>query len=367
MSLLNHVGRRGIVLLLVTVVLLGVVPGVAAAEEQVGGSVIVDENETVSEDLTAIGGSITVRGTVEGDVQAIGGDVVIEDGAEVTGAVEATAGSVRIDGNVGGNVTVAGGSVSVGQPGSIGGAFQASTGSVVVAGSVEGDAKLGAGSITLAPTATFGGDVEYDVGDDGEFTNDGADVAGEIIENPDLEAGGDLFDFNIPEFSGPIFGVYGFLVNLVAGGLLLLVVPETSRRIGETVTEKPLRTGAIGLAALIGVPIVFTLLAISIVGIPIAFAGLMAYGLAIWLAGVYARYAIGEWVLSYTDTDSRWAALGVGLVLVAVLVRIPFVGWVVDLVVPLLGLGAIAVLAYRFVSQQRGSEPSEPAGERAVP
>jgi cytoskeletal protein CcmA (bactofilin family) len=367
MSRLHHAGRRGIVLLLVAVVLLGTVSGVAAAEERVSGSVTVGENETVSEDLTAIGGSIAVRGTVDGDIQAIGGDVVIEEGAEVTGDIQATAGSVRIDGNVTGNVNASGGYLSVGQSGAIGGTLNASTGSMVIAGSVDGDATLGAESITLAPTATFGGNVEYGVGDEGEFTNNGADVAGDVTENPDLEViGGLSFDFGIPTFSAPLLGVFGFISNLVIGGLLLLIMPKTSGRIADSVSESPLVTGLIGFGAFVGVPIALGLIAITIIGIPITLGGLATYGIAIWLAGIYGRYAIGELVLSYTDVDSRWAALGVGVVLVAVLVRIPIPiapGLIELLVVPLLGLGAIATLAYRFVSDQHGSEPTEPADQ----
>ena len=90
MSRIPQVGRRGIVLLIAAIILVGIVPGVAAAEQRTGGSVTVGENETVSEDLTAVGGSVSIRGTVEGDVQTIAGSVVIEDGAEVTGDVAAT-------------------------------------------------------------------------------------------------------------------------------------------------------------------------------------------------------------------------------------------------------------------------------------
>jgi cytoskeletal protein CcmA (bactofilin family) len=367
MSRLDHVGRRGIVLLLVAVVLLGVVPGVAAAEERVSGSVTVEENETVSENLTAIGGSIAVRGTVDGDVQAIGGDVVIGEGAEVTGDIQATAGSVRINGNVTGNVAASGGYISVGQSGSIGGTLNASTGSIVIAGSVDGDATLGAETITLAPTATFGGNVEYGVGEEGEFTNNGADVAGTVTENPDLNVSGGIgFDYDPPNLSGPLLGVFGFISNLVIGGLLLLIMPKTSGRISDSVTESPFVTGVIGFGALVGVPIALALIAITIIGLPITLGGLAAYGIAIWLAGIYGRYAIGELVLSYTDMDNRWAALGVGVVLVAVLVRLPIPiapGLVELLVVPLLGLGAIATLAYRFVSGQHGSESAEPADQ----
>ena len=381
MSRIPHVGARGIALFLTVVVLLGVVPGVAAAERQSGGSVTVGPNETVSEDLTVFGGSVTVQGTVEGDLEVVGGSVAIDPGAEVTGDVEATGGSVRIDGAVGGNVTASGGSVRIdgavggnatanggslflGQGATIGGSLEAGAGSIVIAGTVDGDARLGGGSITLAPSATFGGDVEYSVGDDDEFTNDGATVAGSLAENPDLEVGGGG-GFDAPDFAGPAFGAYGFLVNLLVGALLLLVVPGTSRRVADCVSGEPLWTGAIGLGALIGVPIALALLAITIVGVPVTLAGLVTYALAVWIATIYGRYAVGEWLLSYTGLENRWVALLAGLIVVAVLVRIPFVGGLFQLLVLLLGLGAMATLLYRFVRGQRGSKTATPAEEGA--
>lgn len=365
MSRIPRIGTRGIALLLVAVVLLGAVPGVAAAETRSGGSVTVGASETVSEDLTVVGGNVVVRGTVEGDLEAIGGSVIIESGAEVTGDVDATGGNVRIDGAVGGNVTGSAGSVSVGRSASIGGSLEVGAGSIVVAGAVDGDARLGGGSITLAPSARIGGDVEYSVGEDGEFTNEGAEVAGSVTENPDLDVGGGGVGFDVPDVTGPVFGVYGFLVNLLVGALLLLVLPRTSGRVADAVSGEPLRTGAIGLGALVGVPILLVLLAITIVGIPLTLAGFVAYALAVWIATIYGRYAVGEWLLTYADVENRWIALLVGLVLVAVLVRLPFVGALFQLLVLLLGLGAMATLSYRFVRGQRGEKAVTPPEDTA--
>ena len=47
------------------------------------------------------------------------------------------------------------------------------------------------------------------------------------------------------------------------------------------------------------------------------------------------------------------------------LVRIPFVGGLFQLLVLLLGLGAMATLLYRFVRGQRGSGTATPAEEGA--
>jgi hypothetical protein len=351
-------GARGTALLLIAVVVLGVLPGIAAAEQRSGGSIVIEDGETVSEDLTAFGGTVVVRGTVDGDLTAFAGNVIIESDAEVTGSVEATAGNVRIAGNVGGTATATGGNVFIADTATIDGDLEAAAGTIVVAGSVAGNAELAGGSVTLTSTASIDGNVEYATGEDGEFINEGATVGGSITQNEDLSTGG---GFEGPDVGGPLFGIYGFLVNVLVGGLLLLVFPDTSRRIADRVEDEPLRTGGIGLLALIGVPIAAVLIAITIIGIPVTIAVLIAYALALWIATIYGRYAVGATVLSYTDVENRWAALLVGLVVVAALVRIPVIGGLFEFVVLLLGLGAMAGLLYRFVRNQGGPEAPETA------
>ncbi len=343
------------------VVTLAIVPGIAAAETRSGGAVTVGANETVSEDLTVYAGTVYVEGTVDGNLTVFGGNVVIQSEANVTGSLEAFAGSVQIDGSVGNDVRANAGNVLVGREGTIGGTLEAGAGSVTVAGSIDGDARLAGGSVTLASTASIGGDVRYSIDDDGEFRDEGASVAGSITEDEDL-AIGQGGEFDVPNL-GPIFGVYADLVHLVVGGLLLLVLPTTSRRIADRVSTDPIRTGAAGLAALLFVPIALVLVAITIVGIPITLAGLVVYFMALWLAAVYGRYAIGERALEFADIENRWAALVVGVVGIAILGRLPYLGPWLRLAVLLLGLGAIATLLFRAVRSQHREDSDTPVAD----
>lgn len=331
--------RSGIALVLTTLLLLSAVPGVVAAEQRAGGTVVVAEGETVDGDLEAFGGTIIVRGTVNGDVEAFGGDVRIE--GNVAGDVDAAAGNVWVLGTVSGNVDLAAGNVYV-QPGSeIGGRLSVAAGNIVVAGSVGGNANLAGGSITLAETATFGGNVEY-AADAGGFTDRGASVGGTITQVEDLDAG----PWTGPVVPGWALSVYGLLVNLLLGALLLLVFPGFTTAVAERVVTDPLRTGGVGVLTLILVPVLLVLLAVTIVGIPLAFVGALLFGLAVWVALVLGRFAVGAWLLSLADVENRWAALVVGLVLLALLASIPWIGWIFDLAVVLLGLGGMAAIGY---------------------
>jgi len=62
-----------------------------------GGSITVDEDETVTGDAVAIGGSATVNGQVQGEVVVIGGSLTLGPRAEVQGDVTVVGGSMRRD------------------------------------------------------------------------------------------------------------------------------------------------------------------------------------------------------------------------------------------------------------------------------
>ena len=338
---------RGLVLVLVTALLLSGLAGVAAAEERAGGTVVVAEGETIEGDLEAFGGSIIVRGTVDGDLEAFGGDVRIE--GEVTGDVDAAAGNVWLGGAVGGNVDVAAGNVYVEPGATIGGRLSAAAGNIVVGGAVAGNANLAGGTVTLAETATVGGNVEYAADADG-FTNRGT-VAGSVTRVEDLSAG---------PWRGPVvpprtLDVNGFLANLALGAVLLLGLPRVSAEVAARVTTDPLRTGGAGLVAVVLVPILLVLLLVSIVGIPLALLGAVGFAVLLWVGLVYGRYAVGVWLLSLADVENRWLGLVVGLLLLGLAGRIPVLGGLLDVVVGLLGVGAVAAIAYGRVRARRAT------------
>ncbi|MFB6165960.1 MAG: polymer-forming cytoskeletal protein [Haloarculaceae archaeon] len=326
----ERIRSAGRPLLLVLVVALVVVPGVAAAEDRTGNTVVVERGETVTGDLNAFGGSVIVRGTVTGDLNAAGGNV-------------------RIDGRVDGNVNAAGGDVTLGPDGRVGGNFNAGASSVLVAGRIGGNAEIGADRITLADTARVDGNLRYD----GTLVRrDGAVVGGTVSQGASVQ--GPVAGPFVP---GWVFDVYGFLANAVLGIVLLGLLPAFSGRVTERALDEPLYSGGVSLLAMIGIPIVLALIAITIIGIPVALLGFGLFALFVWVGAVYGRIAVGTWLLEQVDAENKWLALLVGLLALAVLTRVPFVGWLFELGAFLLGFGALAWTVYH---RYRG-RPGEPA------
>lgn len=347
--------KRALALVAVAVVVLSLFSGVAAAQEtRSGETVVVGEDETVDGDLQAFAGTVVIQGTVDGDLTAFGGDVLIE--GEVTGDAEAFAGNVRVTGDVGGEVGTAAGNVTIGENASVG-ALSAAGGNVAVEGTVAGDVEAAAGSVSLGPGAVVEGDLTY---------------GGELNRHPDAEVVGSVSEESTsgpvpapigelptpPTWLGPL---YWLLVNLVLGAVLLAAFPRFSDAVATTARTAALKSGGVGVLALVGIPIALGLVAITLVGIPLSIAGALLFAPLLWVGSVYGRFALGAWLLALADAENRWVALALGLVVVALVGLIPYLGGLIEFLVLLLGLGALSLALYDRYGESRADEPTATA------
>ena len=323
--------RPLLVSLVIGFVLLGTIPAVAVAQPGDGGTVVVEEDETVSS-VDTVAGSVIVRGTVTGDVSTVAGSVYVE--GTVEGNVEAAAGNVRIAGTVGGDVSAGAGSVRIEEGGTVGGTFQAGAGTVVIDGRIDGDAVIGADTIRLGETASIGGSLRYD----GTLEGNQDAVEGEVIHDASLGFG---LRPALEQLTSWLFTVYSFILNFLLGAILLALFPRFSQGVADRVVSTPLRTGGVGLGVFLGVIVLLIALAVTIVGIPITVAGALLIAVVAWVALVYGRFAVGAWLLSFVDYGNRWLALVLGLVATTLLGLIPLLGGLLNFLIFLLGLGAL--------------------------
>jgi len=350
--------RFAVALVLAVVVTLSVVPApVAADETRSGGTVVVDADETVDDDLTAFAGTVVVRGTVDGDLTAFAGNVFVD--GEVTGDLDAFAGNVRINGTVSGDASAVGGNVFLAQSGRIGGQLDAAAGTVVLEGEVGSDARLGGGTVTVRPSAAVGGDLAHSGRLD---LADGATVDGQVRRSDDLDVG-----ITGPIVPGWLGWAYGLLVNLLLGAVLLLVFPRFSDAVAARAVDSPLRSAGFGLALFVGIPVLLVLLAVTLVGIPLSLFGALVFGLAVWLGLVYGSFSVGTGLVGLADLDSRWLALAVGVLVVSLVDLAPVVGGLLQFLVVLLGLGALALAIWqRYRNRNRPAARSSAVGTGAA-
>ncbi|SFC24565.1 protein CcmA, bactofilin family [Halobiforma haloterrestris] len=327
---------------------------------RIGATIVVDEGETV-DGLEAIGGTILVEGTVTGDVEAVGGDVRID--GDVQGDVDAVGGTVTIGGDVGGDVGTAAGSLEILEGATVDGTLSAGAATVTIDGTVVGDASVGAETIRLGDNAALEGDLRYG----GSLEGNTDAVAGEIERDSSIGVGSDLAP-TVEPLASWVFALYAFALNLLLGAVLLALFPRFSAGVADRVASNPVRTGLVGLGVLVGVPILLVATAITVIGIPLTIVGTFAFLLVIWIGIVYGRFAVAAALLSLAGVENRWLALVVGLLGGAVLGQVPYVGDPLNLLIFLLGLGALASTLYgpRRTARERGQAEPEPGYEGDV-
>jgi hypothetical protein len=133
-----------------------------------------------------------------------------------------------------------------------------------------------------------------------------------------------------------------FVGTLIVGALLLVVAPDYTERVMDTVEEHPGRSFLWGIGVLVALVIVTVLLVVTVVGIFVAVPLLLVMLLFYLVGSAIVFVLVGERALAAADVDSsRWGDLAVGAVAAAVLASIPFVGGLANFVVNSVGIGAI--------------------------
>ncbi|MFC4358902.1 hypothetical protein ACFO0N_13210 [Halobium salinum] len=135
----------------------------------------------------------------------------------------------------------------------------------------------------------------------------------------------------VPQISLTVQAVGSLLLNLVIGIIVIAVLPDYVERTGARLRDDPLMSGFWGLPVLIGLALVSILIITLLVTIPVALVG-----------STVAIVALGRTLASDWTAGSQFKALVVGT-LVAVLVGlVPILGGLVNLVLSMAGLGAMA-------------------------
>lgn len=345
--------RHLLAVFVVGAVVLGLFSGVAAAQSSIGGTTVVESEETVSS-IDGVYGTIIVEGTVTGDISGVAGNIVIREGGVVEGDLDAAAGNIRIEGTIGGDISAGAGSVHITEAGVIETDVRIGAGDVRIDGVIDGDAQIGAEAIRLGDDASIAGSLTYD----GDLVGNRDAVEGDITR--DRSIGPSVLP-DLQPLASWIFTLYAFVLNLILGALLLAVFPRFSAGVADRVAADPIKSGLVGLGILIGIPVLLIAIAITVIGIPITLIGLFLFLVLCWIALVYGRFAVGAWLLSLADIQNRWAALVVGLVFAAALSFVPFLGSFLNFFIFLLGLGALTL---GLVTRRRGGRNA--TGETAA-
>lgn len=343
------------------------------------GNVTVDG--TVAGSLIAAAGNVRVNGTVERDVMVTGGTVTIT--GPVMGSVRMAGGTLMLSSSVEEDVVAAGGTIDLSPGATVGRDLVAGGGTVTVAGKVGRDLTAGVGTLDLrgrvernvraevdtlrlASGAFVGGNLTYASNNAAQIAS-GATVTGTVTHSPAT-----IGEQPTPaQRAADVFvGWLRLLVGLFALGLLL-VLPfgGFSRQASDAIGRAPLASLGLGLALLVGVPIlalIVFVLGLIVGGWPLSLAALALLAIAAAIGYVLAALFVGRtgFRLVRRPEIHLLLALLVGLVVLTAVGLIPIAGGIIDLAAVVFGLGALALTLFRSLRQPTpgASTAGAPAG-----
>jgi hypothetical protein len=126
------------------------------------------------------------------------------------------------------------------------------------------------------------------------------------------------------------------------------------------ITGKPWSSILAGLAGLLLAPLAMILLLITVVGIPLAFILLALYVIALLLSGVFVANLVGGWLLDRFNRpqSSPYMRMTLGALAVGVCVSLPWIGWLVQSLIVLIGFGALMLDQRDFALRRRAQAPA---------
>lgn len=323
------------IVLLITLMAL-FIPGTAMAKE-------------LRDDRVVAGGTFTLESgeILDGSLIIFGGTAAMDEDSVVEGDVVVLGGIVSVNGLVEGNLVGVGGVVNLNEM-----------------ATVDGDLTTVAATLNRAP---------------------GAQVNGQVVTGIDFPALSALpGSIDIPTITRlqPTFNpatytfwrVFWFIFRTLLWGalaaLIVMFLPNPTQRVSDAIIDQPIMAGGVGLLAIIVVPIILLLLAITCILSPVSLLG----ALALVVAWVFGRIAIGleigkriaksfnrEWPLPLA---AGVGTFGLALVVDSVGTFIYCVGWLIPTIVGLFGLGGVVLT--RFGTRNYPSQEAMVSADESV-
>lgn len=385
-----------------TVILNGTINGDAVL---VGRTIIVSDKAVIKGNLFTGGQTVTVNGQVTGSIAAGSSSMIL--GSKVGSNVYyggyslETAQSSAVDRGLyfGGYQAVLKGSIARD--------LQASAGAVELDGPVGGSATLRVASpgqkaepvffgpysaqmppsiptgLRIGPNATIGGKLVYTSQANQDAAIKAAPAGGIVYQTPvPTERDQRATRVNqpvVPFFNGIVNFIRNFVSLLILGLLAVWLLPIVTRGASDIVRAKPAASAGYGLLTIIvayvgafltallllGFGLFLTILTLGGLSRVVFGLGFSSLGLAvtaftmlvIYASKLVVAYLAGDLILAAAAPElkgRRYWAIAIGVLLYAIIRSIPILGWVIEILVVITGVGAMW-LYYRSL---RGPQPA---------
>ena len=273
--------------------------------------------------LRAAGGHVEVSALVDRNATIGGGDLVVDSAAVIGRNAYLIGGNIRINGAVRGGLLATGGNVEL-------------------TGVVGQDVEVAAGSLRLGPHAQIGGNLRYRVAKDKVHIDPGAHVTGTITA--------------LPVSKGPgLFGLLWTFGGLLAGVVLVLLLPQFFAEAAAGIQQRPIRTVIVGIVVPILILVAIIVAAITVIGLPLALITLLVFLFFGAMSEVPVAVWLGERILHSRTPLGRQSTIVnffIGALILLVLRVVPVLGGIVTVIASCVGFGAVLLAAWAARERQ---------------
>ncbi len=291
-------------------------------------------SNSVAKSVRFFGRSLEVDGTLGRDILFAGQELRLEKGSVLRGELYAAGEEIDIYGQVDGKVNVAGGEV-------------------VIGGVLNSDAKIKARNIIFLPEAKIQGKLEYWAPK--QITIPQGIVSGEIVfhkysgkkiqkrAEKVKEARAVAKKPSKKRFflSGAWFKLSWFISSLVLGYILLLLFPSFVKKLKDEILGKPVKAFLLGAAEVVAFVIVILGFLVLVYTWLISAVALPVFIIGLYFAKLLAGFALGAIILKwiFKREITPWISYPLGLILLLLISIIPYIGWLLCLILRLWGFG----------------------------
>ncbi|WP_290875606.1 polymer-forming cytoskeletal protein [Gracilimonas sp.] len=294
----------------------------------------------IMDDAIVVGEKVMMLGTIY-DLFAGAGELVVIDGL-IHGDVFAAGATIRITENalIKGNANLAGQRILF-EGGMIEGNLKAAGNQLELNGAVQKKVELYSHKINFGPN--YIADLGTDIYSDRPVYHENL---GTLPENL-------YINVKSPDILELLIFKSGLYLSLFITGLVLIrIFSKTSKDIYKFSIEQFWKNTGVGLLTFLVYPLILIVLALLIFTLPISFLLLLLYGFLLLIGYLLVAMVLGVSSLRFLKKESQetsyYWGLFIGMILVAIIVNLPFLGWLFHAIFIFFGLGSLILYIWNI-------------------
>jgi cytoskeletal protein CcmA (bactofilin family) len=307
-------------------------------------------------DVIGVAPNIQINGQIKGDLISISQNLIIN--GQIDGNLRTISSVNNINGSVGKNINFLGESIILGKDSFVGQDLLIKTIGLESNGKIEGSIHGGAynslingqiekninlvtdnikrkkysSSLEFGDSAVVGGNLEYKSGNLAKLKNE--TIKGKITHK-------------FPEKQNQSKNKINKTLYLILSSFLIALIlnklfKNKIDKLKKIIIEKKQNLILPGSIILLLGPITFFLIAITIIGFPVALIGLIFWFLAIFLSRILIAVLLGDYIFKLVKKEniSIYLKILTGITITFLFFSLPFIGWFFSLISIITGLGA---------------------------